>query len=228
MMRGLLSKHSYGKKEGYADTGWGQIPNRRFNVDMSVRLWSHLTEEHEHAHVELQQSGDAERPSLRAAQRIKQQLSAQRALSLLRPHINLLLAVRKRTVLPVLALLTFLYLCGTKSGRMLAFKHNTGQFRNLAVAISSFFFFHLKQSSSLFKKPTHLYRVQMPRGSYSAQAWDESSSRWGHLCFWDDTAAHLSYSGELPLADTCSPSLVDLKAWRGSPIIQNQKGLPPF
>lgn len=85
---------------------------------------SNLTEEHEHAHVELQQSGDAERPSLCAAQRIKQQLSAQRALPLLGPHINLLLAVSERTVLPILALLTFLHLCGTQ-GEKLIFPSST-------------------------------------------------------------------------------------------------------
>lgn len=77
----------------------------------TVRLRSYLTEEHEHAHVELQQSGHAEGPSLRAAQRIKQQLSAQCALPFLGPHVNLLLAVSKRTVLSILALLALLYLC---------------------------------------------------------------------------------------------------------------------
>lgn len=78
------------------------------------RVLSHLTEEHEHAHVELQQSGDAECPPLCAAQRIEEQLSAQRALPLLGPHVNLLLAVSKRTVLPILALLTLLHLCRTQ------------------------------------------------------------------------------------------------------------------
>lgn len=76
---------------------------------------SYLTEEHEHAHVKLQQSGDAERPPLCAAQWVKQQLSAQRSFPLLRPNINLLLAVSKCTVLPVLALLTLLHLCCTRT-----------------------------------------------------------------------------------------------------------------
>lgn len=69
----------------------------------------HLTEEHEHAHVELQQPRDAQSPPLGAAQRVEEQLSAQGALPLLRPHVDLLLTVRKRAVLPVLALLTLLY-----------------------------------------------------------------------------------------------------------------------
>lgn len=63
--------------------------------------------------MELQQSGDAECSSLCAAQRIKQQLSAQRAFPLLGPDVNFLLAISKRTVLPVLALLTLLHLYRT-------------------------------------------------------------------------------------------------------------------
>lgn len=69
--------------------------------------------------MELQQPGDAERPSLRAAQRIKQQLSAQGALPLLGPHINLLLAVCKCTVFSILALLTLLYLCESQGRKIL-------------------------------------------------------------------------------------------------------------
>lgn len=82
---------------------------------MIVSLTSYLTEEHKHAHVKLQQPGDAERPPLRAAQRVKQQLSAQRTFPLLGPNINLLLAVSKCAVLPVLALLTLLHLCWTRT-----------------------------------------------------------------------------------------------------------------
>lgn len=77
---------------------------------------SYLTEEHKHAHVELQQPGDAERPSFCAAQRVKQQLSAQGALPLLGPHINFLLAVSKCAVLSILAFLAFLHLCGGQDG----------------------------------------------------------------------------------------------------------------
>lgn len=73
---------------------------------------SYLTEEHKHAHVELQQPGDAERPSFCAAQWVKQQLSAQGALPLLGPHINFLLAVSKCTVLSILTFLALLHLCG--------------------------------------------------------------------------------------------------------------------
>lgn len=94
---------------------------------MCSRLWSDLTEEHEHAHVELQKSGDTQCPPLRAAQRIKQQLSTQSAFPLLSPHIDLLLAVRKRAVLPILALLTLLYLCGTRQ------RENTQQNINVMV-----------------------------------------------------------------------------------------------
>lgn len=72
----------------------------------------YLTEEHEHAHVQLQQARHAQRPPLVGAQRVEEQLAAQRALALLRPHVDLLLAVGERTVLPVLALLTLLHLCG--------------------------------------------------------------------------------------------------------------------
>lgn len=85
---------------------------------------SHLTEEHEHPHVELQQPGDTERPSLCAAQWIKQQLSAQRTLPFLGPHINLLLAVGKRTVLAILALLALLHLCGNQGGKILTQFHS--------------------------------------------------------------------------------------------------------
>lgn len=77
---------------------------------------SHLTEEHEHAHVQLQQPGHSERPPLGAAQRVEQQLAAQRPLPLLGPHVDLLLAVRKRAVLPVLALLALLHLCSSPRG----------------------------------------------------------------------------------------------------------------
>lgn len=107
-----------------------------------TRLWSHLTEEHEHAHVELQQSGDAERPSLCAAQRIEQQLSAQCALPLLGPHVNLLLAVGKRTVLPILALLTLLHLCRTEEVYVII------QFSQYFKSIWLYFqnrFYHLQQ-----------------------------------------------------------------------------------
>lgn len=90
---------------------------RQKQTNKKVRAWPYLTEEHEHAHVELQQSGDAERASLRAAQRVKQQLSAQRALPLLGPHVDLLLAVSKCTVLSILALLALLYLCGPPAER---------------------------------------------------------------------------------------------------------------
>lgn len=89
-----------------------------------VRLQSYLTEEHEHAHVELQQSGDAESPSLCAAQRIKQQLSAQCALPLLGPHVNLLLAISKCTVLSILALLALLYLCENQGETMFLTPHD--------------------------------------------------------------------------------------------------------
>lgn len=58
---------------------------------------------------------------------------------------------------------------------------------------------------------TYLYRVQMPPGSCYGQAGAGSSSMWDRLCFWGGTAAHPSCSGVLPLADTCSPSLVDLR-----------------
>ena len=75
-----------------------------------------LTEEHEHAHVELQQAGHAESPPLSAAQRVEEQLAAQGALPLLGPHVDLLLAVRKGAVLPVLALLPLLDLCGFGGG----------------------------------------------------------------------------------------------------------------
>lgn len=68
----------------------------------------YLTEEHEHAHVQLQQACDAECPSLGASQRVKQQLPAQSPLPLLSPHVYFLLAVGKRAVLPVLALLALL------------------------------------------------------------------------------------------------------------------------
>ena len=92
---------------------------------MNVKgLSPHLTEEHEHAHVELQQSGDAKRPSLCAAQRIKQQFSAQRALPLLRPHVDLLLAVSECTVFPVLTLLALLYFCWTQRETALKYEPN--------------------------------------------------------------------------------------------------------
>lgn len=94
-------------------------------ADGAPRRDLYLTEEHEHAHVELQKSGDAERPSLRAAQRIKQQLSAQCTLPLLRPHVDLLLAVSERTVLPVLTLLTLLHLCRTQRGGKRNLKHTS-------------------------------------------------------------------------------------------------------
>lgn len=77
---------------------------------------SYLTEEHKHAHVELQQPGDAECPSLCAAQWVKQQLPAQGALPLLGPHINFLLAVSKCTVLSILAFLALLHFCGGQDG----------------------------------------------------------------------------------------------------------------
>jgi len=109
MMRGLLSKHSCGEEESDARETAASCSDRLHQCRPWVR--PHLTEEHEHAHVELQQPGDAERPPLGAAQRVEQQLSAQRALPLLGPHVDLLLAVRKRAVLPVLALLALLHLC---------------------------------------------------------------------------------------------------------------------
>lgn len=72
----------------------------------------YLTEEHEHAHVQLQQARHAQCPPLVGAQRVEEQLAAQRALALLGPHVDLLLAVGEGAVLPVLALLTLLHLCG--------------------------------------------------------------------------------------------------------------------
>lgn len=169
--------------------------------EMYSRLWSDLTEEHEHAHVELQKSGDTQCPSLRAAQRIKQQLSTQSAFPLLSPHIDLLLAVRKRAVLPILALLTLLYLCGTRQ------RENTQQNINVMVIKCVSDRLHIPVNSP---RETYPYRVQKPPGNCSVQDGAESSSRWGRLNFWDDTAAHLFYSDVLPLADTYSPSLVDL------------------
>lgn len=103
------------EKESDEDAPEMQIETETTNK--KVRARPYLTEEHEHAHVELQQSGDAERASLRAAQRVKQQLSAQRALPLLGPHVDLLLAVSKCTVLSILALLALLYLCGPPAER---------------------------------------------------------------------------------------------------------------
>lgn len=78
---------------------------------------SYLTEEHKHAHMELQQPCDAERPPFCAAQRIKQQFSAQGALPLLGPHIYFLLAISKCTVLSILAFLTLLHLCKGQDGK---------------------------------------------------------------------------------------------------------------
>lgn len=80
-------------------------------------MQSHLTEEHEHAHVQLEQARDAEGAALVGAQRVEEQLAAQRALALLRPHVDLLLAVGEGAVLPVLALLTLLHLCGPDERR---------------------------------------------------------------------------------------------------------------
>lgn len=73
---------------------------------------SYLTEVHEHAVVELQQAFDAEcGPVIVGALRVKQQLSVQGSLPLQGPHIYLLLAVGKRTALPVLTLLSLQHLC---------------------------------------------------------------------------------------------------------------------
>ena len=75
--------------------------------------------------MELQQPGDAERASLCAAQRVEQQLSAQRALPLRGPHVNLLRAGGTRAVLPILTLLTLLHLCRTQRGeRVRVLKEN--------------------------------------------------------------------------------------------------------
>lgn len=86
-----------------------------------MRLKGHkgpyLTEEHKHAHMELQQPCDAERPPFCAAQGIKQQLSAQGALPLLGPHIYFLLAISKCTVLSILAFLALLHLCKGQDGK---------------------------------------------------------------------------------------------------------------
>ena len=68
----------------------------------------YLTEEHEHAHVLLQQECDAECPSLGAAQWVKQQLPSQSPLPLRGPQVYFLLAVGKRAVLPLLAFLALL------------------------------------------------------------------------------------------------------------------------
>lgn len=120
MIRGLLSKHSFRKSKEIrkSQSDCCKIKTKIKKKRSRDSLWSDLTEEHEHAHVELQQPGDAERPSLCAAQWIKQQLSAQRSFPLLSPHIDLLLAVSERTVLSVLTLLSLLYLCRTRGETM--------------------------------------------------------------------------------------------------------------
>ena len=71
---------------------------------------SYLTEVHEHAVVELQQRCDA-KPVIVGPLRVKQQLSVQGSLPLQGPHIYLLLAVGKRTALPILTLLSLQHLC---------------------------------------------------------------------------------------------------------------------
>lgn len=138
--------------------GSEEAPRRRRGTRT---LRSHLTEEHEHAHVELQQPGDAERSPLGAAQRVEQELPAQRALPLLSPHVDLLLAVSERAVLPVLALLTLLHLCASQEKRM---------FNATETHFLQYFTF-LTCSTQ-----TYLYRVQRPPGSCSVQAVVGSSS----------------------------------------------------